>query len=612
MMIKILTSFSITWLSIVYASGAIPQGILCSDAQVKITSQEGKQVGSIRLSAGREVQIIKEANGESFIKSESITGWVATASIEKKAAAQPALPATGTDTPASPTPTQATTASNVVGTPTPQSEGNIPSPSSPTPQICNEVLNDTLTTVCTNNADSFGIHMYESGKYYSYYQTTYQYRNLNPSAIYQIKLQAPPGCEPNIRAWVGYQKLTPSRIDSNGTIFDIPKSSYTSCTLRVTALISHITELNSNGNVLTPINFRAIPTSTLLSSDTSKKIIAGYNTSTDNITTTNAVPSGFERTFKWDTTVVAPNNFVYLKIPLIPQIEGGMCTAAASLNALKFIDNSFNLSVPELFDIILFKPGHTSLSTAKALEMLGFHCNFFTPRYDTANRIKDALNHGHPVMAATKEHMVVIVGYNQADKKFYLWDQHHEISSPSATMGPKGQFEVGMKELTDKFIAFIEPFPFTKEEILADSKTEDKIKSLTGSTTIEQYSVPALISECPTRDKGQPLNDLEVESYKTRIIAGIQKTSNINRLKALLRKGGAIAIPTESGYRIPADGGGIDIKSSSIVKVMPNEVSDERALLEGVILPSKTPFKITISDLTQLVALNKGTIYFCN
>lgn len=165
---------------------------------------------------------------------------------------------------------------------------------------------------------------------------------------------------------------------------------------------------------------------------------------------------------------IEPGKRVILALPFEKQTGGGTCAAAATLNILKFLDPQLKINQLEMFT--LFNSGKTGASpkeVIQGIQSLGFCGNLVLisdcDKDDLKVRIVRNLNNGRPMIVATRNHAMTLVGYNVAANgkySYYQWDQRMRGATPPQGL-PQGVEELSESELTRELVhvMFIEANP---------------------------------------------------------------------------------------------------------------------------------------------------------
>lgn len=341
-----------------------------------------------------------------------------------------------------------------------------------------------------------------------------------------------------------------------------------------TTIAAPVTITGATSPVSLPAQQNPIPKITLPSANQSPAI-------SNSATTTPFDP----KTFAWDKTVIT-ENFVFLKIPFLQQSSGGICTAAATLNAAKYLDDKINLTDSELYRIITWKSSGASLAEAAyALNVLGIQAKTIAPKSlslnELSNTLKDSLRHNKPVIIASKTHAVIMTGYNNETHQFFIWNQQENGKVSHGNM-PEGQScydEAGVQNIFNAII-------------LINPEGHDEMAKSTAYQA--EPEIASLISSSTTAIEKHPLLNIpedKIEFY--------QRFAGIGRIKVCIRKGEQILVPLSNSSG----------KNSSLITVSPIPKEKEDGIITATILPNGTTTNTTLSNISSLVTKNKGTFY---
>lgn len=284
-------------------------------------------------------------------------------------------------------------------------------------------------------------------------------------------------------------------------------------------------------------------------------------------------PSEIPKNFPLDKTVIIPGKFGYLKLPFIKQTKPGICTAAASINAVRYLHPEIQLSGSELFRLYNNRPNGASFEEASLGNLqLGVKCRIVRiasmPRPELVRMIHKSIEENLPVIAADVRHALLIYGFNKETKKLFVWNQWGNGKIVDGM--PKGTYLLQESDL---------PIEFT--DLLFVSKVRFKpLESL-------QQALEAKVGTT---------EDLQVHPVAGKPFGGIQHYlpySVPQRIKATLRAGRTILLP----------------QGEDVLSVSPDEVKTDTVTLQCRYLPSGKTSRLSLESLTQLISLNYGEFY---
>jgi len=163
-----------------------------------------------------------------------------------------------------------------------------------------------------------------------------------------------------------------------------------------------------------------------------------------------SLPDGF----RYERTLIIPTKFAFLALPNIKQLPRGICTAAASINILSYLDPTIKLDQEGLFSLFNNKrAGATIEQVIGGLKNVGFEVLPVSKSLSDKEclaKVQASLDSNHPVLCATRTHMLTIIGYNSDEKNVLVWDQRQR--GPNLEDGrPKGSYTVSESSLSSKF-----------------------------------------------------------------------------------------------------------------------------------------------------------------
>lgn len=283
------------------------------------------------------------------------------------------------------------------------------------------------------------------------------------------------------------------------------------------------------------------------------------------ITSESAIPKDFH----YDKNLTIPDKFVFLKIPFEQQAEDGICTAAATMNVVKYIDPSITLKQRELFSMFNNRTiGASSHQVASGLQDLGFETEIVILRkikpQEAEAKILASLEDGRPVIAMGAIHCISIIGYDVSQNKLIAWDQNGQDLTNTNGM-PTGMIQCN----TERFEELI----FLRKGSQSPSpKEEEQIKALTGTANALQKHT--IINS----DSGAE----NLERFADHALPP--------RLKSLMSQGRTILIPTRDG----------------LISIPPQEIGET---VNCVTLPDNKPTQKYISEIARLTAQNAGAFF---
>jgi len=206
----------------------------------------------------------------------------------------------------------------------------------------------------------------------------------------------------------------------------------------------------------------------------------------DNAATTNAT---LPPDFNYDKTLSLPGQFVFLAVPFIKQLPKGICTAAAMLNVLAYIDPDFNLDQEEIFKLFNNQSsGAYSSQMLGGLENLGFECEYIrNGSLDSKTlvaKIQASLDAGRPVIITQPRHALTVIGYDNSKKILIGWDQARTYRAINLPFN--GGFQIpyasAEKQIQDVFLVrAVSEKPSREEE-------EKILKLLPSATDLQRHS----------------------------------------------------------------------------------------------------------------------------
>jgi hypothetical protein len=139
-------------------------------------------------------------------------------------------------------------------------------------------------------------------------------------------------------------------------------------------------------------------------------------------------PESFPKDFRFDRTLIKPGHYAYLSVPYQGQGKGAICSAAAALNVLHFIDPKLNL---EQREVLAIYNGHTSMATQQQMVVgirnLGYEAVLEQPREQEKvplmAKVRTSLDEGRPMIVTTAKHALTVIGYNKSKGTLIYWDQ---------------------------------------------------------------------------------------------------------------------------------------------------------------------------------------------
>jgi len=275
--------------------------------------------------------------------------------------------------------------------------------------------------------------------------------------------------------------------------------------------------------------------------------------------------------FHYDRTVIIPGEFIFLKIPFEEQLEDGICTAAASLNAIKFIDPSIPLSQRELFTLFTRRSaGASPEEIAGGLKNIGFQSEILflskISQTETQKRILASLEEKCPVIAFTSGHCITVIGYDKKQNNLLTWDQHQDksmINKDNPTGLPPGMEAYG----TGHFVAFL----LVKKIPELISPWEEGVieKAIGSSKSLQRHTLTSSDQQAE-----------RLEFYLQHALPALIKTLTTGRTLIIPIKGGYLEIPTQ------------EITASTSI--------------HGTSFPDNKAFEKSIADIARLASQNGG------
>jgi len=278
---------------------------------------------------------------------------------------------------------------------------------------------------------------------------------------------------------------------------------------------------------------------------------------------------------------------VFLGLPFIPQERGGICVSACLANVLQFLDPKLEITQEEANQLLnRGRSGATGDEIVTALHYFNYQSTYRSLSDKNQDAllpaIKQSLRNGVPVFGGLRRHMVLIVGWDEKQKEFILWDQASNRTPPDANT-PPGTFTVPEHRLHSRLISVVilDPKPDAGGKILGHmpSLLENR-----GHTLVTTYSL-----RCNRLGGDSTLSDKEIEAYLRHALEP--------RFNVELRKGYAIVLQTNNPTEFiqiqqDADEG---LESWKITNMPSGEpVSMNRIQIIRSILERKGEFTVTI------------------
>ena len=158
-----------------------------------------------------------------------------------------------------------------------------------------------------------------------------------------------------------------------------------------------------------------------------------------------SVAESFPEDFRFDRTLIKPGHYAYLSVPYQGQEKGAVCSAAAALNVLHFIDPQLQL---EQREVLALYNGHSSMATQQQMVVgirnLGYSAVLEQVRdqdkLPLLAKVRNSLDEGRPMIVTTFKHALTLIGYNKSKGTLIFWDQ--ASPKPGAPEGlPMGAVE---------------------------------------------------------------------------------------------------------------------------------------------------------------------------
>jgi hypothetical protein len=169
-----------------------------------------------------------------------------------------------------------------------------------------------------------------------------------------------------------------------------------------------------------------------------------------------APPAGFA----WDKSFINPGAFAFVRIPFMLQKKPGICTGAAGINAVRHLRPDHQLDAAGIFRLITDRPTSGSIEgLSNVMNQLGIVSERIRPTRSNLSsvlkRLKASFDRNTPVLAADVRHMVVLTGYNAAEKKLFVWNQWGNGKIVNGM--PKGHYELAENDLPIEFNTLLFP-----------------------------------------------------------------------------------------------------------------------------------------------------------
>ena len=292
-----------------------------------------------------------------------------------------------------------------------------------------------------------------------------------------------------------------------------------------------------------------------------------------------AIPSATEteipKGFTWDKTLIIPDKFAFLDLPFIKQTNGGICTAAAAINVLSYLDPELHLKQGELFKLFNDRPGGASdQEVARGIMTLGFISRLLPthalPWRELTREVQKSLDQNLPILAADRIHMICIIGYNAQTKKIFAWNQWKNGKIVNGM--PKGSYEVQESDLPIEFkqLIFVKRVRFDPPE--SDRK---QIEAILGKT--DDLEIHPFFKQYPNESFGSYLH-----------YAGPQ------RLKVALRSGRTVLI----------------LQGESLLCIKPQEVKNDTDMISGVTLPKNETWQLPLNALSEKITSGSQGVFY--
>ena len=292
-----------------------------------------------------------------------------------------------------------------------------------------------------------------------------------------------------------------------------------------------------------------------------------------------AIPSATEteipKGFPWDKTLIIPGKFAFLDLPFIKQTNGGICTAAAAINILSYLDPELHLKQGELFKLFNDRPGGASeQEVARGIMTLGFTSRLLPtcalPWKELTREVQKSLNQNLPILAADRIHMICIIGYNAQTKKIFAWNQWKNGKIVNGM--PKGSYEVQESDLPIEFkqLIFVKRVRFDPPE--SDRK---QIEAILGKT--DDLEIHPFFKQYPDENIGSYFH-----------YAGPQ------RLKVVLRSGRTVLF----------------LQGDCLFCIKPQEVKNDTDIIRGVTLPRNETWQLPLNALSEKITSGSQGVFY--
>ena len=202
-------------------------------------------------------------------------------------------------------------------------------------------------------------------------------------------------------------------------------------------------------------------------------------------TAKNQAGEPFPADFAYKATLIKPGQYAFLALPFELQDKGGICTAASSLNVVKYLDPELDIKQKEVFALFNDSNGGASMDQVVAgLNTLGFEAELVytksADRRELLARIQASLDEGRPLVITKPGHALTMVGYCKATRKLIAWDQGFTRKGGNPAYLPGGGYEIPDTALQSRFDSVV----FIRKAWTLASETERgeiaKIHQLSG------------------------------------------------------------------------------------------------------------------------------------
>lgn len=380
-------------------------------------------------------------------------------------------------------------------------------------------------------------------------QTVLAYWKLNPKAAYRVVIGG------DIKEiWGGGNSLA-FNTTGDGAVCDLPS------------------ELYSDGNITLAVVHRSenLGSMRFESTDPTPILPLTYVSTGDKVKTTEPVSTGFENSFTWNRTVIAPGQFVYLNVPS-PETERGNLKDAI-LSLLTFHDPSYTEAAGDLFTVTSTWGRDEMWQMARHFRDIGYMVEDTTTSNKTqadkqrlVEVIKTKLEGKNPVLVYLGNQWKLVVGYNNEDSTFFVETPAPAENKAKAEGLPPNIQKLPMISLTslaqEVELASYVPITSTKETVEGLSKL---------APGMPHYLTTWINSD--GKIKGRELH------------------STLKRLQVLAASGSMILVP-----------------SGSHVLVIPKQQAPGDAI-QAKIVPEGIALTTSLKDVADLVDSHQGIFF---